>query len=262
MLCGPYLTAADATICPPATPDLERAILVASWLMYAATGRQYPGLCADVVRPCSGQHPVQMLDYPTSVGGARPIGWTLDLAACGCGGSGFACGCTYHDAVRLPGLPVARVTEVLVDGVALDVTPGTGDVVLVDSAAIIRADGGHWPCCQNLALPTDQPGTWQVSYEWGALAPPDVVAGAEALACELAAAWGGGACNLPKRLTSLTFEGATMAVLDPFDFLDSGRFGVYLADAAVAAHNPGRLDRTRTVTTPSEFLAGLHRRTR
>lgn len=258
-LCSAWLEAADVDRCDNAAPDLPRALLVASHLMYAATGRQFPGLCTDSVRPCSGAAALQVLDYPASVGGSRALGHLWPGAACGCGGEPISCGCRVHDAVPLPGLPVSRVVSVTVDGVALDVTPGTGDVRIVDDRWLIRSNGQHWPCCQNLAAPLTEPGTWGITYEYGVVPEPPALLAAEVLACELVAGWAGGDCNLPQRLTQLTYEGATMSVLDPFDFLDGGRFGIYEVDLAVTIYNPQRLQRTARVVLPRDYQRAARR---
>jgi hypothetical protein len=256
--CGPWLEAGAVTRCDNTSADMPRAIEVASHLMYTATGRQWPGLCTDTIRPCAAGAGGQMLDYPPSVGGARAVGWR----ACGCAGDVVSCGCTVHDAIPLPGQPVSQVLAVMVDGVALDVTPGTGDVRIVSRHGrdvLVRSDGRSWPCCQNLALPATEPGTFQVGYSYGVLPPPPGVLAAEVMACELVAGWCGGECRLPQRLTQITYEGATVAALDPFAFIEQGRFGIVEIDYVIGTYNPNRLQRTGRVLTAREYQRAASR---
>lgn len=261
-LCAPWLDAGDVTLCPadPSDTDavarLNRALEVASWLLYRATGQVFTGLCTDVIRPCNAASAGQWLAYPDNVGGARPLPYS---AGCGCGGS-LDCGCTRHSAVHLPGQPVSQVLDVKVDGVSL--TAGT-DYVLVDDGTLVRAGGRSWPCCQRLDLPDSAQGTFSVTYTYGLLPTPDGLLAAEALACELVKGWcpdgDCGDCRLPKRITQLTYEGASMATFDPMQFLDQGRFGIAEVDYFVAQVNPTGDRRPGAVRTARQYLALPHR---
>jgi hypothetical protein len=260
-LCGPWLNVADVTLCDvpdsegPALARLTRALEVATWLLWAASGRQYSGVCTDTVRPCAQGAAVQSLSYST--GGSRPINV---MAGCGCTGDILGCGCTAHPNVRLPGHPIIDVLSVDVGGTAL--VYGT-DYTIVDDRWLVRAGGASWPCCQDLRLGSGQPGTWTVRYRYGQAVPPPLLVAAEYLACQLAASWctGDGCpeCKLPERLTSLTYEGATVAALDPFQFLDQGRFGIPQVDYAVSQVNPDGLRRSARAVTAGGLLAQTHR---
>lgn len=254
-LCSPWLQADDVTICEPCLPEgssgvgnpayIERGVLVASWLLYRATGYQFPGLCTDLVRPCTSNGGFQQLANPTGAG-SRLIsdgGWDWwGGGACGCGGEPLVCGCHVHSNVVLPGTPVVDA-EVTIDG-----APFTAFKINNDRQ-LIRTDGGQWPCCQDLGKPLTEPGTWGIEYRYGAMPPPDGVLAAEVLACEFARAWEWAAgdatgecadCRLPRRLTSITREGMTAAVMDPFEFLNEGRFGIAEVDYFVNVVNAGR----------------------
>lgn len=237
-LCAPWLEAGQAELCNAADPKLPRALLVASHLLYKATAMQFPGLCTDKVSPgSSSSGAVQYLDYPS--GGSRPINV---MSGCGCScGDPSAGGCTAHGRIRLPGNPIADVIEVLIDGVAFT------DYAIDRDTWLVRTDGGSWPCCQTPP--------WTVEYRYGLLPTPDLVLAAERLACELVAGWNGGDCALPERLTQLTYEGASMTTLDPFTFLDEGRFGILEVDMAVTQANPNRLQRNGVARTARDFLA-------
>jgi hypothetical protein len=49
---------------------------------------------------------------------------------------------------------------------------------------------------------------------------------------------------------SITRQGISMAILDPFDFLDNGRTGVYQFDLWLATVNPTGLPRRSRVFSP------------
>lgn len=233
--CGPcdFSPEGDDPYCTEGAALLERWALIASGILYAATGRQFPGVCADVVRPCASGGG-QSLAYATS-GGARPITWD--------GTNGVACtllpGCRAHAAVLLPHRPVRSILEVVIDGDTVD----PGGYTLVDRRWLVRSSGS-WPCTQDLGLVDGEDGTWSVSYEYGVPPPAGGAEIAGIYACELAKACASDeTCRLPRRVQSITREGITQVLIDPFDFFDSGRTGLYEVDAWIKAQNPQGADR-------------------
>lgn len=264
-LCSPWIEAGDITRCsldidrdgdlePSDLAMAETAVLVASQLLYAATAQLYPGICTDTIRPCSTAAGwAQAVDYPPNLGGSRL------LADCGGTITSVVCDGRVWPAVDLPGRPVVDVTSVTIDGAAFTAYS------IVDDRYLIRDDAGPWPTRNNLGLATTEPGTWGIVYRWGSAPPAYLTTAAEVLACEFIAAWCPGGdcpeCHLPQRLQSITYEGATAAVLDPLDFLDSGGFGVPLIDYAVRAANPNHLQRNGRVVTVAD-VARTHYRVR
>jgi hypothetical protein len=219
---------------------LQQWGLIASNLLYWRTGRQYPGVCTDLVRPCRPRAAaVQTLAYAAS-GGSRPI----TFGSCSCGeppsdGMAWGCGCENHGAVLLPHRPVRRVLDVTIDGDTVD----PSDYRIVDRRWLVRRSGS-WPCCQNLGAADGEPGTWSVEYSYGVPPPAGGAEMAGIYACELAKGCAGDeTCRLPRRVTNLTREGVTMTLLDPFDFFDNGLTGLYEVDAWIGALNPAKLDR-------------------
>jgi hypothetical protein len=258
-LCAPWIEAENISACDGCDIEaerLERAARAASELLYAASGRQFHGLCTDVVRPCSRGWAQQWLAYPD--GSSRPLPLDGDLLPidCGCGSLEVTCGCAAPDAVRLPNRPVVEVKEILVDGAPLAPT----DWTLIDDQWLARPGG--WPWRQRLDLPATEPDTWQVTYTWGTAVPEAGVLAAEVLACELAKSWAGtGSCRLPKRVQNIVREGVTMTVMDQFEFLDDGMFGVYEVDTFIATFNPHRLQGPARMIVP-RFAGRRARRVR
>lgn len=239
----------DDPYCIEGAETLERWCLIASTLLYAATGRQFPGVCSDSIRPCSSVGGFQTLAYAAS-GGSRPIAIV--------GRDGEPCsgvlGCCAHSAVLLPHRPVRSITEVVIDGITISST----EYSLVNRRWLVRADGS-WPCHQNLGLQDGDEDTWSVTYNYG-ITPP--VGGAEIAAiygCELAKGCASDdSCRLPRRVQSITREGITQVLIDPFDFLDNGFTGLYEVDAWIRAANPQGADRSGKVINV-DLLGGSNR---
>lgn len=253
-LCSPWLDldTDDVALCRCSVDDFEDGLLAAkiveaSHLLYYATGERFPGICTDTIRPCAaGCGGVQYLAYGR--GGSRPIG----VDECGCRGLGGT-GCTATG-VALPRRPVLSVDEVRIDGQVVD--PST--YRLADRHVLMR-QGAGWPCSQDLARPDTDERTFAIDYTYGGRPDPAGLAATAALACELARACTPGAeCRLPERLQSLTREGVTMTVLDPFDFLDQSRFGLYEVDAWIAGLDRARGQRAGRVISPGTL--GPHHR--
>lgn len=238
--CSPCdFASGDDPYCDDGLAVLERWALIASGILYAATGRQFSGVCTDTVRPCSRRGScVQTLAYAAS-SGSRPL-WLDGDAIDGCTGLP---GCRWHSTVLLPHEPVRQITEVVIDGVTVDPSSYT----LVDRRLLVRSEGS-WPCCQDLGAPNGDPDTWSVTYEYGVAPPPGGPEIAGVYACELAKACvADESCRLPRRVQSITREGITQVLIDPFDFFDSGRTGLYEVDAWIKAQNPAGVDRAARV---------------
>lgn len=203
----------------------------AAEILYALSGRQF-GVCEVTVRPCmekcrpSNSSVFGLRWQPALVGG--------DWINVSCGSCTDSCSCTNVCEVFLPG-EVYDVVQVRLDG---EVVPP--EQYRIDNRNyLVRTEGGCWPTCQNMAADATEVGTWEVTYGRGRPLPVAGQAALEALACELCKACiGDKSCCLPERVTSLTRQGITMALLDPMEFLDRGRTGVYAVDLWLMAVNP------------------------
>lgn len=228
----------DGTPVPPET--LDAAVLSASQVVWALTGRQF-STCDVTVRPCrrecdeSGYGPLGWVGWNTW-SGPFPVklanGW-FNLA-CGCGTS---CSCGNISEVNLP-YPVCDVSEVMVDGVALD--PGAYKVD--NYRKLVRTDGLQWPRCNDFSLPDSEVGTWSVSLTYGKEPPQIALDAAAELACERIKSDLGKTCRLPSR-TAKSFG-------DPMAFFKELRTGMFLIDLAVLTFNPRHLARAPGVYSP------------
>lgn len=232
----------------------------AAEILYALSGRQF-GACEVALRPCRR-------DCCDPCGSAG-MSWTpLNLGSgewtnIRCNSCGDSCSCTNVCEVSLPG-PIESITQVKLNGEVLDssayrVDNGNSLVALKRSI-----DGGDpvsfcWPTCQDMNRATDQPNTWGVTYLRGMPVPSAGRRALAELACELClACLGDSCCALPKRVTSLNVDGASMAMLDPMTFIDKGLVGLYAVDLWLRSVNPKALSRGAAILSPDMVQ---HRRT-
>lgn len=149
-----------------------------------------------------------------------------------CGRCGDSCSCKHVSEIILPG-PIAEPLEILIDGESLDLWRVRVD----DWNRLVRIDGGEFPTCQNLGDPTTDVGTWSVTIAKGEPVPAggELVAGI--LACEYAKSMcGDESCRLPKRVTSVTRQGITIAMLDDFQKLSVGFTGIWEIDDWISTY--------------------------
>lgn len=215
----PWVAAADVLLvaCAGSATEPQRAAAVASAteILFELSGKQY-GTRTHTIRPTGG-----------------------------CGQTASVCGASSAQLV-LPGAPVTAVTSVKADGVVLDPSVYR----LFDASTLVRLDGGGWACCQNLAVPTTQPGTLEIVYSFGKAPTALAVDAARELACEFAKAKAGGACRLPSRTINVSRQGLSFSMPDLMEFLDKGRTGIYFVDLFLSAKNPGGIRRRATVASP------------
>jgi hypothetical protein len=230
--CGPLPEEAD--------PEYENLREAASFVVWALSGRQF-GLCEVTVRPCRRE----CLEGPDA---PWPLAY-LDAGQwvnAGCRSCVGRCGCPAASEVRLPG-PVYEVVSVTTDGVPVTGGPWRVD----DSEWLVRTDGGSWPTCQPVGLPLTEEGTWGVTYVRGVPVPPAGQRAVGQLMSELHRACNREACNLPVRVQTIAARGGLpTTVLDPMDFFDKGRTGLYYVDLFLAAVNPKGRPQAARVLSP------------
>ena len=241
--CRPWATLDQMSgPCAPADPDaeppvagldpgeLELALARATEIVWALSGRQF-GVCTVRVRPC---------DLPGRCSHRR---------------RGCRCGIVSELDVGLRPLVDAQVT---VDG-----EPLPSDAWRIDDGRwLVRLDGDPWPRCQDMAVEDDEAGSFVVDATYGVEPPLSGVGAVMALACQLAMSRDpsrSSECVLPKRVTSVTRQGLTVLALDPFEFLDQGRTGVYEVDQFLAAFNPDGVAAPPRIVTPDTYRRRFRR---
>lgn len=214
----------------------QTAATEAAVALYEISGRVFPGTCTRRVRPCSDR--CGCWGAPSS--GIGPWYWTS--ASYGVAPSGWfwgwrsecspnPCGCGTLSRVKLAGYPVIEIIEVLIDGEPLDPLDENGNpnyrldhrrwLTRMDDPTDETGNPRLWPACQNLALDSDQPGTFEITYTWG-IGPPQIAKDAAAeLAVEIFRACSNQSCQLPTNTVRVQRLGVTvernvlLAFLDP-----------------------------------------------
>lgn len=106
-----------------------------------------------------------------------------------------------------------------------------------------------FPKCNNLFLPDTEEGTMSVTLTYGRPIPELVRLATAKFACELIKACLDLPCMFPQRVTSISRQGVTVGFLDPMDFVQQGRTGIYLVDMAIKTYNPKGLLKNASVTS-------------
>lgn len=261
--CTPWATADDVFAAQGGAPDsidVNAEIEAAGWLLWNLSARQFSGGCLETVRPCKlgggcwGLAGDEANGVNLALAGADwwfgygPGGWGWFG-----GGEGFSsCGCGGLSQVKLDGYPVTAIVSVTING----------DVVEPDTYRLDRRrflvrlrdpDTGErlrWPSCQDLAKPDTEPGTWSVTYEYGAPVPAMGKLAAAELALQFYYARTGSAeCVLPTGVTKIVRQGITIERLQPM-FVKGQRTGLPLVDGFLAGSNPNGLRRRPAVSSP------------
>jgi hypothetical protein len=228
----------------------QEQVDVASELLYILSGLQFAGNCERVVRPTKrylrNDGPIT---WQSSVDVTEQFRYDRSWGACGCTWAGGVqdLGCPRLSMIGLGAYPIKEVTSVLVDGAVVP----PSEYQVFDYRWLVNLTDVGWPCCQNLRLPSTEVGTFEVTHEFGNFPPASGVYAANKLSCELALACeNSSACRLPRRVQSITRQGVSAVLVDPFDFLDRGRTGIIEVDMFLQAVNPGGITQEAVFVTP------------
>lgn len=205
----------------PTDDQLQEVLDSATDLLWSLLARPAIGVCEITVWPCAkGPRfwgPFGREWYPWGEG---PWSW---------GNLGGCWGCGHERDVRLDG-PVFDVTEVLIDGVALD----PSEYVLVDEVWLVRV-GGSWP--DGGGDPADE--SFVITYERGIEVPPLIRDATLELANEL---WldrcGNATCKIPGTVESLSTQGANYSYAH--DSIDDAGEKLPMTNKAISQWNPTR----------------------
>lgn len=208
------------------------ACKTASYVLWAFSGRRYSGTRTVTERyecPCNSvDTKVPYSVYPELDG----LGNVSNVTT-GCGCSGTVNG--RHIRLRLRGTPVRSVQQVKIGSTILD--PSEYKVV---NSSLLQLNGASSDIC-NL----------EITYTYGVNVPVAGRRAARMLASELVLGWSGsGDCRLPDRATSINRQGLSIEILDPQDFLNEGRTGVYEVDLFLRAANPDMARKPARVFSP------------
>lgn len=216
------------------SPYAYEACQTASYVLWAFSGRKYHGTRTITERyecPCRDESISNI--YPTMDGDGQVynrLGSDNPSTSCGCGTSAEG----QHVRLRLRGTPVRHVAKVTKGGVELD--PSTYRIV---NSSLLEMTGEIDVC------------GIEITYTFGVPAPTAGKRAARTLARELTKGWAGDEeCQLPDRVTNVSRQGISFTVMDPQDFLDDGRTGIYDVDLFLRAANPDKARKPARVFSP------------
>lgn len=214
------------------SPHAYEACKTASYVLWAFSGRKFHGARTVTERyecPCRNVRPSNVLPYTEGDGLIRNAFFQEGSTGCGCAGTVGG----RHTRLRLRGTPVRHVAKVSQGGVDLD--PSEYKVV---NGSYLQLSGTKDVC------------GLEVTYTYGVNIPTGGQRAARKMAMELVKGWGGEDCDLPERVTNVSRQGMSFSIMDPQDFLDDGRTGVYEVDLFLRASNPDKARKPARVFSP------------
>lgn len=226
---------------------LQTKIDVASELLYRLSGRQFAGVCTDIVRPTMRWYRVDddMPQTPWSWWGR----WPDRIETYTSRDPHRWDGNTSPQEITLGAYPLRQILEVRANG---QVIPSAA-YRIDNRRTLVNLDERNypWPVAQDMtADPATDDNTFQVTFEYGQAPNQGGVDACIRYAIELAKGACGDPCQLPERVLSMQMQGVSYAVLDPMTFLDKGKTGIYEVDMWLQSVNPNGLRRRSTVLTP------------
>jgi hypothetical protein len=212
----------------------SEALQYASFVLWSLSGRLYTPIRTTI----EAYDTRSTLSSGAQVYPAMLNGKMYNISSC----SKCQCqGCGVFHRTRLRGYPVRSIVDVWINGCRLP----RDDYVLLDKSVL------------GLMNPESCGATCiVVEYQFGTGVPAGGKNAVARLAEELLRSSQGTECALPERVTSISRQGMSWTLLDPQDFLDDGRTGIYEIDLLLRALNP-----TRALARPRVFSPDLERAT-
>ena len=214
------------------SPYAYEACKAASYVLWAFSGRKYHGTRTVTERyECPCRSGLDVMPYLDNGNVYNRVGGMYGTPTTGCGCGGTVGG--QHVRLRLRGTPVRSVEQVKRGDVILD--PDSYKVV---NSSMLQLQGAGDVC------------GLEVTYTYGVTVPVAGRRAARKMADELVAGWSGEECDLPDRVTNVSRQGISFTVIDPQDFLDDGRTGIYEVDLFLRAANPDKARKPARVFSP------------
>lgn len=259
VVCTLWAQPAELPTGPWTADEARTALTIASDTLYAFSGRQFPGICADTVRPCAYRAgfdapPVVIPGFGTA-SRSRGVLW----GTCGCADGIF--GSCVRSRIRLGPEPVVSITQVRIDGEIIN--PATYQIdewrYLAAIPDPVTGAVRSWPCCQRLDAPATEAGTFEVVLAFGAMPPPGGKAAAIGLGLQILKA-GSPDCKLPANTQTVVRQQVSQQLLplDPAVMFDKGHTGITLVDRWISAVNPYHVTEPGRVLSPDARPVSVH----
>jgi hypothetical protein len=224
---------------------LANAISSASESLYALSGRKFPGILQATVRPTAR---MEQVPYPERrPGQIGSLSWPNQTWGWCYGGLHLTC--SNPTSIGLGRGPIISVEEVVLHEEILDPI----NYRVEDQKWLVRSDCSGWPTCGCESCHDP----FMVSFTFGEEPPQLGIDAATILSAELYRAnTPNQVCKLPVRLTSITRQGVTMAVIDSMDFFKNGLTGNYQVDLFIKTFNPAQQIRKPIAFSPDMINTG------
>ena len=223
------------------TEYTEEAIRVASYLLWAMSGRKYTGETTVTERYTCVLRNNRM---GPSIKTTSPILFGGDVYNIPSGDYDeyselTSDGMSPESRIKLRGRPVTKVHAIRNRlGEILD----PSSYYLVDHSTLHIKPGTPWTPCNT-----------EVTYSYGTPVPIAGKMAARKLAMEFARLWSGDElCELPQRVTSVSRQGVSYTILDNQEFIDELRTGLYEIDLFLKVANPDNARRKSKVFSPDQ----------
>jgi hypothetical protein len=212
----------------------QEAIDAASFVLFHLSGRKYGGIRENITETYC-QVGLDQIGLSTYYGPYQrpplpgPSGYAVmypelrhGVITNRIGGMCNTCGCTHL--LRLRGAPVRSVSKIMVGGGELDST-----TYAIYDYSFIASPNECWNTCDDV----------EVTYSYGTGPPAMGKIAVKALADQyILAMTDSDECELPQRVTQVSRQGVSWTLLDPQEFLDKGRTGIYSVDLFLTTVNP------------------------
>lgn len=216
---SPWITEDDL-----ATPDslyAQEVIDYATFVLFKLSGEKYSGVSTATETYVSESRTATLAD-PVSTAALQNIP-----------AIGIPDRVQYPQRLYLRGTPVHEVTSVKYGDKLL----ATEDYALYNRRFLKLRHGAQWDYF------CDQKGI-TVTYSYGMMPPSAGRLAASTLANELLILLGentdAGQCRIPERVTSVSREGVSFDMVNPMEFMDDGKTGIWEIDLFIRTANPSR----------------------
>jgi hypothetical protein len=233
---------------------LSRAVGMATEVLFDLSGRRYAGENRATIRPV--YRPVNadtlgMMRHSYSYGGYG--GGSRAMSA----QTAFT---TYGNndppVIEFDDYPIRSIVEVKINGVIIPPDEyylrGNKELVRMRvSATSTPTQQWGWPMAQVQDLPDTEPGTFSITYTYGA----DPGEGGRGACLQLAEMYAcsnlGDKNRYPERMTSITRQGVSAQVASIVDVMKEGGTGLYVVDMWLKSVNPSKQRQRSLVWSPS-----------
>ena len=228
---SPWITVEDLAV--PESPYAQDAIEYATFVLYKLSGEKYPGISRTQEIYVAESRRSTHAD-PISTEAARNIQMI-----------GVPPTIQYPQRLYLRGVPVHEVHSVSYGNAVLDPT----EYILFNKRFLKLSNGAIW----NYAC--DQRGI-TVDYSYGMMPPSAGRLAASTLANELLILLGENSnsaqCRIPERVTSVSREGISFDMVNPMEFKDEEKTGIWEIDLFIRTSNPSRAKKQPRLLSASD----------